>query len=276
LTFADSVQLLETRLGQHVVTGAIDNASDAAVARILAHARAEGLEFGPFSIDRARYERFCAAAGYVECYPSYYPDNRREKMLEHFVALELLGLHADDVLIDVASEHSPLSEIVSRLTGARAYSQDIMYPAGLHDARIGGDACAMPVVDCFATRAVLTCSLEHFEGDADERLFVELHRVLAPGGMVCVVPFYLLDRPATQTDPVVSVSADVPFDADATIHCTEGWGNRHGRFYSPGSFRTRVLLPLADRFRFAFLHLTNAAEIDPSVYARFAFTATRR
>src|SRR5262249_16957764 len=123
---------------------------------------------------------------------------------------------------------------------------------------------------------VLTCSLEHFEGRADTRLFEELFRVLAPGGVVCVVPFYFLDTTATQTDPVVSLDADVPFDAEATIHCAEGWGNRHGRFYSPTSFRERILEPLAERFRFAVYHLTNAAEIDGSIYARFAFTATRR
>jgi len=275
LNFTEGVHELRRRLQQPAVIGAVDNASDVAVARILDHARAEDLEFESLPIDPRRFASFCSAAGYLDRYPTYYADNRREKMLEHFVALELLGLRTDDVLIDIASEQSPLSEIASRLTGARSYSQDIMYPEGVHDTLIGGDACAMPVGSGFATRATLTCSLEHFEGDADERLFAELHRVLEQGGIACVVPFYLFDAAATQTDPVVSAAADVPFDADATIYCAEGWGNRHGRFYSVPSFRSRVLARASDRFRFRFFRLTNASEIDRSIYARFAFTATR-
>jgi hypothetical protein len=53
------------------------------------------------------------------------------------------------------------------------------------------------------------------------------------------------------------------------------WGNRHDRFYSPQSFASRFIGPLHDEFRFDFFCLSNAAEIDPTVYARFAFVATR-
>jgi SAM-dependent methyltransferase len=133
----------------------------------------------------------------------------------------------------------------------------------------------MPVPDGFASKACLTCSLQHFEGDADTRLFVELARVLRPGGAVCIVPFYVNTEAVTLTDPVVSVGVNVPFESGAPIHCVEGWGNRHGRFYSPESFARRIAGPLRDRFRFDFLCLTDAAAIDPTVYARFAFVATR-
>jgi hypothetical protein len=43
----------------------------------------------------------------------------------------------------------------------------------------------------------------------------------------------------------VSLTADVPFDADTVIYCAEGWGNRHGRFYSPSTFKRKIV----DRFR---------------------------
>ena len=179
------------------------------------------------------------------------------------------------MFIDIASEHSPFAEIVARLRGATTFSQDIMYHEGIVGNRIGGDACAMPVSDGFASKACLTCSLEHFEGNADARLFLELARVLRPGGAVCIVPFYVNTQAATQTDPVVSVAVDVPFDAGVPIHCAEGWGNRHGRFYSPQSFASRIAEPLHDKFKFDFFCLCNAAEIEPTVYARFAFVATR-
>jgi ubiquinone/menaquinone biosynthesis C-methylase UbiE len=133
----------------------------------------------------------------------------------------------------------------------------------------------MPVPDRFADAAALTCSLEHFEGDADVRLFAELSRVLKPGGSVCVVPFYVYEEDATQTDPLVSLAADVPFDEGTVIHLAKGWGNRHGRFYSPGGFKRRIVERFREILQFRFFHLTNADQVHGSCYARFAFLATR-
>ncbi len=107
----------------------------------------------------------------------------------------------------------PLPRFVARLKGATTFSQDIMYPDGVIGNRIGGSACALPVPDGFASKACLTCSLQHFEGDGDTRLFVELARVLRPGGAVCIVPFYVNTEAVTQTDPVVSVGVNVHFES---------------------------------------------------------------
>ncbi|MEZ5363106.1 MAG: class I SAM-dependent methyltransferase [Bryobacterales bacterium] len=165
---------------------------------------------------------------------------QKEKTFEHFVAMRLLRLTERDVFVDLASEGSPLPEIAARLSGCRALAQDIMYPAGIRDGKMGGDACAMPVEDGFASAAALTCSLEHFESDADTRLFHELARVLRPGGRVVVVPLYVFREAAAQTDPRYSVSVDVEFDEGVPLYCAEGWGNRHGRFYSPETLVERT------------------------------------
>jgi SAM-dependent methyltransferase len=259
-----------------VVPGAIDNVSPARVARVLELAREAGLAFEPLTIDLDEYRRYWDAAGYETRYPTYYRGNQREKSLEHFIALKLLGLRATQVFIDVASENSPVPEIYWRLAGACTLGQDIMNPEGISGNLIGGDACAMPLPDEFADAASLTCSLEHFESDADVRLFAELGRVLKPGGSVCVVPFYVYEEDATQTDPQVSLLADVPFDEGTTIHLAEGWGNRHGRFYSPAGFKRRIVDPMSQVLSFRFFHLTNADQVDGTCYARFAFVATRR
>lgn len=272
--FSESMEELK-RIGHRVVAAAVDGASPAVVQEILDLARKGGIEFLPYEIDVEDFLRYIAAGGYTKRYADYYRDNRMEKALEHYVALELLNLSESDVFIDIASEHSPVAEIYSRLTGSTSFSQDIMYPGGIHGSQIGGDACSMPVPDGFASKASLTCSFEHFEEDADKHLFRELSRVLKPGGAVCVIPFYVFVEPVTQTDPTVSVPSNVRFDPGTTIYCAEGWGNRHGRFYSPQVFIERILNPVKDKFRFEFYHLENAAEVDASVYARFAFVATR-
>lgn len=273
-SFSDSVAALK-KSGLRVVDSAIDNTLPSVVLNILTLAREAGISFVDYEINPANYNEYFDSAEYTSRYPNYSLGNRVEKSLEHHIAFYLLNLSEKDVFVDIASEHSPIPEIYARLTGATTYSQNIMYSPGINGTRIGGDACSMPVPDEFASKATLTCSLEHFEGDSDTRLFDELYRVLRPGGVVCVVPFYVFQEPATQTDPVVSVPSGVVFDQGTTIYCAKGWGNRHGRFYSPKSLLERIIKPVEGKFKFDFYHLKNAAEVDPSVYVRFAFTATR-
>jgi len=275
LSYTEAVQWFRQR-DIDLVEGGIDNTSPSQVERILAAAEQCGKSLTPLDVNSADYADYYQQAEYDSRYPEYYAGNRPEKTLEHFLSIQLLQIQPQDVFVDLASEHSPLPEIVRRLIGCPSYSQDIMYPEGVHGHQIGGDACAMPVPDGFATKAALTCSLEHFEGDADYRLFKELARVLAPGGKVCVVPFYLYHEPAVQTDPTYSAVHAVPFDADARIFATEGWGNRHGRFYSPRSFLERIADPAAEMFTFDSFWIRNATEVHPSNYVRFALVATRR
>jgi SAM-dependent methyltransferase len=254
---------------------AIDNVSDAAIAKVAPLAEAAGMELTPLAIDVLAYRDYYARALYDQRYPDYYVGNRPEKTLEHFIALTLLDIKPGEVFVDIASEHSPVPEIYERLTGARSYSQDIMYPEGISGNQIGGDACAMPVKDSFFQKAALTCSLEHFEGEADRGLFEEMHRVLSPGGKICITPFYLHHEEGTQTDPTLSVPAGVSFDETAIVYCARGWNNRHGRFYTPQSFMRRIGEPMKGKFDFAFYRITNPSEVDPTTYVRYAFVATR-
>jgi SAM-dependent methyltransferase len=272
--FPSAVETLR-RAGHRVVEGGIDNASPGRVQRILEIARDEGLPFTPSRIDVTAYTAYVERAGYRGKYRDYYAGNQVEKSLEHFVGLTLLAVNRGDVFVDLASENSPVPDIYRALTGCTSYRQDIMYPPGIKGDRIGGDAATMPVPDGFFTKATLTCSLEHFEQDADARLFRELARVLRPGGKVCVAPYYCYEELAVQTDPLVSVPAKVPFDAGVPVHCAPGWNNRHGRFYSPRAFRERIMDAVGAKMRFDFHHLVNAHEVDPTVYLRFAVVATR-
>ncbi|MBI1357545.1 MAG: methyltransferase domain-containing protein [Acidobacteria bacterium] len=196
------------------------------------------------------------------------------------MATRLLELGPKSVFIDVAAASSPLPEITRRVFGCRSFAQDIMYAPGVRAHEIGGDACAMPVEAGFADAAALTCSLEHFEGDADIRLFTELARVLRPGGRIVVAPLYLNPFAAALTDPRFALAADdLRFDADAVIHCADGWGNRHGRFYSPETLQSRILRPHGDAFDFRVFRVGEplaAGHTDHSVYLRFALLGVRR
>jgi hypothetical protein len=83
-------------------------------------------------------------------------------------------------------------------------------------------------------------------------------------------------HPAVQTDPCYSVSAEVTFDPGAVVSCSKGWGNRHGRFYSPDSLLERIIAPGRRLFESTVHRLDEPAGVDASIYARFALLATRR
>ena len=133
----------------------------------------------------------------------------------------------------------------------------------------------MPVRDGFASAATLTCSLEHFEGNADTGLFLELARVLKPGGRVVVAPLYLHRHPVTVTDPRYSAAVDVPFDPDTVLYCWD-WHNRHGRIYSAATLKSRLIDPTRAMFDFCVYEILSPRTIDPSVYAQFALVARKR
>jgi SAM-dependent methyltransferase len=181
----------------------------------------------------------------------------------------LLDPSENDVYVDIASEGSPVPEIYSNLFGTKVYRQDLAYPDGINENLIGGDAANMPVPDGFATKMALHCSLEHFEGTSDIGFIKEVSRVLSPGGSVCIVPLYLAKNYSIQTDPAVSVPSQVPFEEDAVLHCAFGWGNRHGRFYDPSHFISRIYQNL-NGMTLSIYRIRNAQQVDPSCYVQFA------
>jgi hypothetical protein len=233
-----------------------------------------GISLQQLKANVSRFRDYVDGAEYQLRYPDYYRNNLPEKAFEHFIALQLLNPGPSDVFIDVASEGSPLPDIVQRLYGSAAYAQDIMYEPGISGNRIGGDACHMPVPDGFATCATLTCSLEHFEGDGDTQLFRELCRVLPAKGRVVVIPLYLFRESAIQTDPTYSVTIQVPFDQGATLYCAKDWCNRHGRFYSPETLWSR-LMASSPEMRFTVYRLLGTEAVDASIYAQFVLKAER-
>lgn len=239
------------------------------VATIIRELRELGFTVEDLTLNAAAYRAYFAAAQYTSRYPKYYDFNLPEKSLEHFIAATLLDLKPNDVYIDIASEHSPVPEIYSRLFGVTSYRQDLAYPEGLNGSEIGGDAAAMPVPDGFASKMALHCSFEHFEGDADVRFIREIERVLSSGGRVCFAPIYLFRTYAILTDPIVAVAQQVTFEGDATLFCKPGWLNRHGRFYDPTHLASRVQKQLGS-MQMMIYRITNATDIDPSCYIQFA------
>lgn len=275
LGFDEGVALLRERVPNRVTVGAVDITRAEALEQVRDGLRRLGVKVRDCRVDVQRYRAYLAAAGYAERYPSYYAGNFHEKTLEHFLCFDLLQLRADDVFVDIASEHSPVAEIYSRLSGCDAYSQDIMYPPGVHGRVIGSSAAALPVADGFFSAVIATCSIEHFEDTADIDFLREASRILGKGGRLVIAPLYLAPAPACQTDPLCSIPAGVRFDPEAEIYCAQGWGNRHGRFYSPQTLVNRLLAGNRE-LDFVVHCLENHGEVDASVYCRYLLEGVKR
>jgi SAM-dependent methyltransferase len=245
-----------------------------AIERILHQLRQFGVRVTDYTIDLRDLAHYRAAARYREVYPNYYAFNVAEKSLEHYLAATLLQLSENDIYIDVASEHSPVPDIYHRLFKATTYRQDLAYARGMHGDRIGSDAANMPLPDGFATKMALHCSFEHFEGNTDRNFLCEAARLLKPGGAICIVPLYLFEEYAIQTDPTVALANGVRFDDGATVYCAQGWNNRFGRFYDPTQFLERIHNH-NHGLDIDLYHLTNVQDVDPSCYARFAMLLTK-
>ncbi len=236
---------------------------------------AAGIATRTLVIDVNAFRSYLNGVQYLKRWPWYFPNNLEEKALEHYLAIHLLKLTVEDIFVDVAAATSPLAEIVSEQVGCASYSQDLIYPPGVRGNKIGGDACALPVPDGFFTAAALTCSLEHFEGTADMRLFGELGRVLRRGSRVVIVPLYLNHYEAIQTDPGC-YSDRLAVDEGAVVHVAPGWGNRFGRFYSVRSLRERILSSFDELFLFEIYRVMGWDAIGTGIYARWLLLAQRR
>jgi SAM-dependent methyltransferase len=268
ISFEDAVRLLKERIKNSVHTGPIRSEVEDWDGHIRGELTERGIAVNDLYVHRNDYQRYLEQAQYQQKYPDYYSGNLPEKSLEHFISFKLLDCWEDDVLLDIASEQSPVHDIYSRLSGCVCYSQDIMYRPGIHGSKIGSNVESIPVPDGFFSKALATCSIEHFEGDSDIQFMKEMQRVLKPCGRLVVLPLYVATRSCAITDPRYALAGNVSFDEDAEVYCVENWGNRHGRFYSPATLYERLIRDHVD-MRFRIYDLRNPQEIDASIYCKF-------
>ncbi|ADN36161.1 Methyltransferase type 11 [Methanolacinia petrolearia DSM 11571] len=273
LDFEDGVEVLKKKFTNPVVVGNINNLDPDCVNWIINTLVSRGISVKRIRVDRKGYLKYIIKAEYKTKYPEYYINNFFEKTFEHYLCYHFLDLKQNEKFIDIASEHSPVVDIFSNLTGCIGYSQDIMYNPGIHDNKIGSNASEIPVPDEFFNGAIATCSIEHFENDSDILFMREMERLLIKGGKIIIAPLYIYSKSSCQTDPRYSIPGSVSFDNEAIIYCAKDWGNRHGRFYSPESLIRRLIKPNT-KLEFVVYIIENLEEIDKSLYCKFILVGT--
>ena len=208
----------------------------------------------------ANYERFDYYFNGGK-HPSFY-----EKALEHYISAKLLNLNKNDVYIDIANGDSPSAQIYSEIFGCQSFAQD-MYFRKTERNKIAGNSRSIPVKDGFASKMALHNAFEHFEGDDDTAFIAEADRVLCHGGKLCIVPLFMFNKLANQTDPAVLFNYNI-FDEAATIFAAKGWLNRFGRHYDVTNLVSRLVNHMGD-MTLTIYFLTNEKIIDNGCYAKF-------
>ncbi len=273
LDFETGVTRLEQRLGRKVDIGWPARTLGPEENERLVQAL--GLPTSRTELSKSAYEAFVKAAEYEKRCPNLYYDTLPEKSFEHFWAAHLLNLREGDNFVDIAASKSPHADIFRKLYGCNAFSQDIEYPPGVKNSRIGSDITSVPVPDAFFQSALLACSFEHFEGDADQGAIREIIRILLPWGRVVILPLHIHDFHHTVTDPCYTATREVPFDKEGTVRCIRNWQNRHGRFYSPQTLNSRIIQRFKNQLDFELHYAVNFRDIHPGLYCRFALVGTK-
>lgn len=200
------------------------------------------VDFTTFEINPTQYRSF---KDFFSPPPlSLYAINCRDKkMMEHFIAYDLLNLGKGDRYLDVASENSPFPEMLRDRMGVEAYSLDLTYKNGLHGYQIGASAGKIPIEDNWLDYASLQCAFEHFQGEIDSQFIRELSRILRPGGKCVILPLYMSTELVNIYDPLLYKSWQKKHaDDDATIIAEIELGGFYERFYDPNSLR-RIFIP---------------------------------
>jgi SAM-dependent methyltransferase len=220
-------------------------------------------------LDIKDFQSWATQVDYERNYPHYYTENIVEKALEHYVSALLLQLKPGKTHIDIAAQSKVAADVFSRMYSVKTYVQDKKFEPGINENRIGSDAGNIPLEEDFADTMSLHCSFEHFERDSDIRFVHEANRVLRKGGRCVIVPLYLYQHYACYTNPVLSVPAKTPFEADTILYASRHWQNRHGRFYDVPHLVERIWSNRGTMEMTVFV-ITNWREVHPLCYLRYA------
>ena len=244
------------------------------LAQVEADLRALGVPLTDYHADLERFGEFSKTAGFpADYHGGVHGGVYREKLLEHFVAWDLLALQRDGrrvPYIDIASAASPWANLL-RIRGVEAYSIDLDRNSRFAhlDYYLQGDATASPFDRASVGSASLQCAFEMFESDADMRLVAELARILRPGGRAVISPLYMHTHACSYQSPEYFGRRQPDEGAVAYVRRSAS-RVPSSRKYSAATLLSRVWKPaLAQGLRPSLHVLRNAATVGGEVYLHF-------
>lgn len=198
-----------------------------------------------------------------------------EKLLEHWIAAERLGLmdySPSDVYVDIAAGNSPWVQALRQHHGLAAFAID--------RSEIGAtfqtfpyyrreDATSTGFADASVRGASLHCAYEMFAGGDDISLLDELARILTPGGKAVIVPLYLHREYCAYSTPEYFGKGHP--DPDAVEYVRDDcFGIPASRKYDVAKLRSRVLdKVVALGMEYRLIVVRNQPALGSNIYCHF-------
>ena len=231
------------------------------------------IECGVYTINKNDFHLYIKTIPYPVNY--FGKANRKnhgftEKLLEHFISIELLMPVKDKVIVDIGAGNSPFSSILNTYYSVKkAYPQDRIFNSESENI-ISGNASKLPFANNSIHGITLHCALEHFESNNDIDFIDEAARVLVPGGKCIILPLYLSSEYTINLDPVSNLlrryTPDISSDYNATFRYCDS-KQHFSRHYDVINFCSRLLNNPSLKVK--ILHVQNYKEIYSKSYLRF-------
>lgn len=203
-----------------------------------------------------------------------------EKLLEHWIAAERLGLASYqpmDVYIDVAAGSSPWAKVLRERFGISAFAIDLEVGPAFKELPFYrmGNATATTFADASVKGASLQCAYEMFTGDGDTNLLKEFSRILTPGGKVIILPLYMHTHYCAYSTAEYYGKGNSDALAQEYV-CLDWNGIPSARFYDVNALIRRVLDPIEHLgMRYQLLALRNKADFGMNIYCHFVLEITK-
>jgi hypothetical protein len=198
-----------------------------------------------------------------------------EKLLEHWIASDLLGLSSyasDDIYVDIAACSSPWACALRQKAGLTAFAIDYAESGEFYKDLSyyrKEDATLTSFEPGSIRGASLQCAYEMFTGDSDSLLIKELSRILKPGGKAIILPLYMHTHYCAYSTPEYygKGHSDPAAKEYLRVDC---WGVPSSRKYDARELKRRVLDPArALGMRCIIRALRNKEELGKEVYCHF-------
>jgi SAM-dependent methyltransferase len=220
---------------------------------------------------------------------NYFPSNYHggvggqvwdEKLLEHWIAAERLGLmhyRPNDIYVDLAAGGSPWAKVMRERLGISAFAIDLKIVPVYQDLAFyrAENATATSFADVSVNGVSLQCAFEMFMRDDDTNLLKELARILKPGGKAVIVPLYMHTHYYAYTTP--EHYGKGRSDPLATEYVCCDWnGIPSARFYDVNQLKKRVLDPIKNLgMEYQLLALINKTALGKGIYCHFILEITK-
>ncbi|QSV66672.1 MAG: class I SAM-dependent methyltransferase [Aphanizomenon flos-aquae DEX188] len=204
-----------------------------------------------------------------------------EKLLEHWVAFELLGLEhyqPDDIYVDVAAASSPWAKTLRDKFGIFSFAIDLD-KVGKNYKDLSYYRIENATATTFETNSVkgasLQCAYEMFINNDDISFIDEVARILKPGGKVIILPLYMHNHYCAYSTPEYYGKgySDVEAKEYLRLDCL---GVPSSRKYNAIKLKERILCTIQkNKLNYRLFAIRNKSDLGNNIYCHFILEVTK-